>query len=285
MRSYPHAYKLLLVAGLVMMGAGAAMPTSSDAATDTSTEAEMAAIAAAAAAAGAGPAAPLAAPAPEPVKPTAAEARAARVENAVAALTKSVKKQSHSSALRVAFQAYYAYVETHPENIRNPYLYYVDYGLDNSTARGYVFNMETMQLVEGPFTVAHGRGSSKTKNGVPTRFSNVHGSAASSLGLYLTQETYAFRGKSGGRPYRSVGLRMRGVSGDYNDNARARGVVVHGAPYVSARTSGRSEGCPAMEEYRAQRLLPEIANGGLVFVFSPDAEWMRNDPWVNASAD
>jgi hypothetical protein len=28
-------------------------------------------------------------------------------------------------------------------------------------------------------------------------------------------------------------------------------------------------------------LIPKIANGGLVFLFSPnDAQWMNNDPWA-----
>ncbi|MBW3554070.1 MAG: murein L,D-transpeptidase catalytic domain family protein, partial [Gemmatimonadetes bacterium] len=149
---------------------------------------------------------------------------------------------------------------------------------------GYVFDMEELELVEGPFTVSHGRGSLRTRNGIPARFSNTPGSYMSSLGLYVTQETYRFTGKSGGRRYSSVGLRLRGVSGEFNSAARRRGIVSHGAPYVSARDAGRSEGCPAMEEARAQRLLPLIRNGGLVYLFSPkDAEWMRADPWSRSA--
>jgi hypothetical protein len=145
--------------------------------------------------------------------------------------------------------------------------------------------MESLKLVEGPFTVSHGNGTSRSRNGVPTKFSNRAGSHASSLGLYLAQETYTFRGKSGGRAYSSVGLRMKGESGAFNDAARARGIVAHGAPYVTANDAGRSEGCPAMELARANRLLPKIANGGVVFIFSPaDEKWLAVDPWVNAAA-
>jgi hypothetical protein len=115
------------------------------------------------------------------------------------------------------------------------------------------------------------------------RFSNRPGSAATSLGLYVTQETYGFGGKSGGQRYTSIGLRMAGKSGRFNSNARSRGVVIHGAPYVSASSSGRSEGCPAMEQFRARRLLPMLANGAVVFQYSPnDADWLKNDPWVNS---
>lgn len=209
---------------------------------------------------------------------------AASADRAITALAPHVKTTSHPEALQRAFRAYFAYKAAHPEAIRNPYYFFVDYGLDNKTPRGYVFDMAKLELVEGPFTVSHGRGSLRTRNGVPSRFSNVPGSYMSSLGLYVTQETYRFTGKSGGRRYSSVGLRLRGVSGEFNSAARRRGIVSHGAPYVSARDAGRSEGCPAMEEARAQRLLPLIRNGGLVYLFSPkDAAWMRADPWSRSA--
>jgi hypothetical protein len=209
-------------------------------------------------------------------------AEVSRVDRALAALGDDVRKQSDPAALRTAFKAYYNYRAANPGKVRKPYLYYVDYGLDARTPRGYVFDMDRMAVVDGPFMVAHGRGSAPPSAGVPTRFSNRNGSNATSLGLYLAQETYAFRGKTGGRPYKSVGLRLKGLSGSYNSAARARGVVAHGAPYVTARKAGRSEGCPAMEPGRAERLLPRIANGGMVFHFSPlDRTWMKRDPWVN----
>jgi hypothetical protein len=208
----------------------------------------------------------------------------ASADRAVSALARHVKKQSHPEALRRAFQAYYGFQAAHPDAIRNPYFFFVDYGLDNRTPRGYVFDMEKLSLVEGPFTVAHGSGSSKARNAVPTRFSNRPGSYMSSLGLFVAQETYRFSGKSAGRRYTSVGLRLKGVSGAFNDAARRRGIVSHGAPYVTARDAGRSQGCPAMEQPRARRLLPLLARGGLVFLFSPrDQQWLRDDPWAGAS--
>ena len=111
--------------------------------------------------------------------------------------------------------------------MKKPYLYFVDYGLPNTEPRGYVFDMSALRIVDGPFTVAHGRGSGSS---IPTRFSNAFGSAATSLGLYLTKATYAFTGHSGGRPYQSIGMRLNGVSTGFNDKALARGVVAHGAP-------------------------------------------------------
>jgi len=221
-----------------------------------------------------------------PVRPPAPEAKAeSRVDAALRVLRSRVTRQSHPDALRYAFEAYFAYKAAHPEKVRKPYLYFVDYGLNSSTPRGYVFDMAALKVVDGPFTVAHGRGSGGN-DAVPTRFSNRNGSNSSSLGLFLAQETYAFSGKFGGRLYRSIGLRLTGLSGVFNNAARSRGVVVHGAPYVTRGKAGRSEGCPAIEPARARRLLPKIGNGGMVFLFSPrDKRWLSRDPWANADAN
>jgi hypothetical protein len=207
-------------------------------------------------------------------------------EVALDALEVHVSRQSHPEALRRAIVAYGNYRAQHPSRVRKPYLYFVDFGLENRTPRGYVFDMDRLALVEGPFTVAHGRGSVRGGNAaVPTYFSNVRNSNTTSLGLYLAQETYGFRGRSGGGTYTSTGLRLEGVSGRFNSAARARGIVVHGAPYVTSLLAGRSEGCPAMEPARAERLLPRLAHGGMVYHFSPlDEVWLREDPWSGERA-
>jgi hypothetical protein len=215
-----------------------------------------------------------------PTNHVAEEAKAA-----VGAFTGAVRRLSHPAALENAFRSYFAFKAEHPEQVRKPYLYFVDYGLPSTEPRGYVFDMNSLKIVDGPFTVAHGRGSSSGKYGVPTRFSNKHGSAATSLGLYLAQELYNFRGHAGGRAYSAVGMRLAGLSENFNDNARSRRVVAHGAPYVTPTGAGRSEGCPAMEPARAKRLLPKLADGGLVFLFAPDENWLTRDPWLAASAD
>ena len=203
---------------------------------------------------------------------------------AVQALATAVRPLSHPKALETAFRSYFAYMAAHPTDVKKPILYFVDYGLPSTEPRGYVFDMQALKVIEGPFPVAHGRGSSSSQYGVPTRFSNASGSAATSLGLYIAENLYQFHGHTGGRSYSSVGLRLKGVSANFNDNALARGVVAHGAPYVSADKAGRSEGCPAMEQSRAQRVLPELAEGGMVFLFAPDQHWMSDDPWVAASS-
>ena len=207
----------------------------------------------------------------------------ADTHNALEALASMVRPLSHPSALPDAFESYFAFRAAHPDEVRKPYLYFVDYGLPSSAPRGYVFDMDALSIVDGPFMVAQGRGSVANAAGVPKRFSNAFGAATTSLGLYVAQELYAFTGHAGGQAYHSIGLRLAGVSGSFNDNARARGVVAHGAPYVTSTHAGRSEGCPAMAPTRAERLLPKLANGGLVFLFAPDSTWMTRDPWLTAS--
>jgi hypothetical protein len=216
--------------------------------------------------------------------PKSASAVASATSRALEALSNAVRPLSHPKALEIAFHSYFAYKAAHPDQVKKPYLYFVDYGQPSTQPRGYVFDMDKMAIVEGPFAVAHGRGSSTGQYGVPTRFSNASGSAASSLGLYIARATYSFFGHSGGRGYSSIGVRLSGLSGSFNSNALDRGVVAHGAPYVTPSRAGRSEGCPAMEDARAHRLLPKIANGGLVFLFAPDQKWMQADPWITANA-
>lgn len=204
---------------------------------------------------------------------------------AVQAFAAAVRPLSHPKALEIAFHSYFTFQAAHPDEVKKPLLYFVDYGLPSTEPRGYIFDMRSLSVVEGPFTVAHGRGSSVSQYGVPTRFSNASGSAETSLGLYVAESTYGFTGHTGGHTYSSVGLRLKGVSEGFNDNAFARGVVAHGAPYVTPTRAGRSEGCPAMEQARASRVLPELANGGMVFLFAPNQQWLSSDQWVSSSAE
>lgn len=225
---------------------------------------------------------PAATTTPTPVVKSAAGV-AEFAKAAVGALSGTVRQLSAPQALEDAFRGYFAYKAAHPNEVTKPYLYFVDYGLPSTTPRGYLFDMDALKIVDGPFTVAHGRGSSTSRYGIPTRFSNQSGSASTSLGLYVAKALYAFRGHTAGTTYSSVGLRLQGVSSGFNDNAFARGVVAHGAPYVTPSKAGRSEGCPAMEPGRAQKLLPKLANGGMVFLYAPNQSWLSKDPWIAAS--
>src|SRR5437868_3153185 len=80
---------------------------------------------------------------------------AAEARNAADVLSLVVRPLSHPLALETAFRGYFAYRAMHPEDVRKPYLYFVDFGLPNTEPRGYVFDMSSLTVVDGPFAVAH----------------------------------------------------------------------------------------------------------------------------------
>ena len=106
----------------------------------------------------------------------------AGTEHAVAALASKVGQLSHPNALTDAFESYFAFKAAHANEVRKPYLYFVDYGLPSTTPRGYVFDMNALEIVDGPFMVAHGRGSAANAKGIPTRFSNAFGTRPLTIG-------------------------------------------------------------------------------------------------------
>src|SRR5690349_19680033 len=78
--------------------------------------------------------------------------------------------------------------------------------------------------------VAHGRGSDPRHTGWLERFSNGFGSNATSSGAYRTDDFYV---GAHGRSLRLIGLDTS------NNNALERGIVVHGAWYVSQDMAAR----------------------------------------------
>jgi hypothetical protein len=121
--------------------------------------------------------------------------------------------------------------------------------------------------------VAHGRGSGEN---LATRFSNVEGSYQTSLGLYVAAETY-----HGGNGY---SLRLDGLDPGFNDRARERLIVIHGAPYVDPALArrqgrlGRSFGCPALRPEVARDVIDQLKGGQLVFAYYPDPAWLSSSP-------
>lgn len=146
----------------------------------------------------------------------------------------------------------------------------IDYSLPSTEPRLWVFDMARKRLLYAEH-VAHGRGSG---DNLATRFSNIEGSHQTSLGLFLTDETY--HGANG------YSLRMDGLDPGFNDLARQRAIVMHGAPYVDpefARTQGRlgrSHGCPAVRDAVARPLINQLRHGQLLFAYYPDPAWLAN---------
>ncbi|GAA5002426.1 murein L,D-transpeptidase catalytic domain family protein [Pseudoluteimonas lycopersici] len=146
----------------------------------------------------------------------------------------------------------------------------IDYSLPSTQRRLWVFDLAGNRLLQREY-VAHGQGSGEN---LATRFSNNDGSHATSLGLYRTAETY-----DGDNGY---SLRMDGLDPGFNDNARSRAIVMHGAWYVdpdlAARQGriGRSHGCPALRQQVARVVIDELKDRQLLFAYADDAQWLHN---------
>jgi hypothetical protein len=109
--------------------------------------------------------------------------------------------------------------------------------------------------------VAHGRGSDPKHTGWLERFSNGFGSNATSSGAYRTDDFYV---GAHGRSMRLSGL------DDSNSNALERGIVVHGAWYVSQEMAsrgvlGRSEGCFALAARSLEEVFERLGPGHLIY--------------------
>jgi len=150
----------------------------------------------------------------------------------------------------------------------------IDYSKPSSERRLWVYDLKTKQLLFEEL-VAHGQGSGAN---VATQFSNNDESHQTSLGLFVTSDTYV--GKNG------YSLRLDGLDKGVNDRARDRAIVMHGAPYVSPSfvkangRLGRSWGCPAISELVARKMIDTVKGGGLVFAYYPDAGWLKTSKYL-----
>lgn len=142
-----------------------------------------------------------------------------------------------------------------------PVLTVIDYSLASRERRLWVLDLAHARVLAHEL-VAHGRGSG---DDLARRFSNRPGSLQSSLGTFVTGPVY--RGRHG------LSLRLRGLDPGLNDQAEARAIVVHGAPYVSETVArklgrlGRSQGCPALSPDVAARVIDLIRDGTVLFAY------------------
>ncbi|WP_153800976.1 murein L,D-transpeptidase catalytic domain family protein [Foetidibacter luteolus] len=179
----------------------------------------------------------------------------------------------------VFFFAYKGYQYLLSENkLANPnYLTICDYSQSSAHKRLYVVDLLAKKLMFNTY-VSHGK---KSGEEFATSFSNSTNSHKSSLGFFVTGETY--RGRAG------FSLRFDGMEPGINDRVRARGVVLHGSRYVNEERIdekgfvGRSFGCPAvpMECYRD--IIETIKDGSCFFTYNPDMRYGMVSKIMNAN--
>ncbi|MGZ5133565.1 MAG: murein L,D-transpeptidase catalytic domain family protein [Flavitalea sp.] len=150
-----------------------------------------------------------------------------------------------------------------------------DFSQSSRRKRLYIIDLESMKLLINTH-VAHGRNSGSE---YARSFSNSHESHKSSLGFYITRNSY--RGGHG------LALEIDGLERGINDKANQRKIVVHGSTYVgdgflrSNPFNGRSFGCPAVPAKVTTQVINTIKNGSCFFIYHPTKNYISKSKILN----
>jgi hypothetical protein len=167
------------------------------------------------------------------------------------------------------------YEKLKKSGIRKDILSIIDFSIPSTEKRLWIIDIENKKVLFHEL-VAHGR---NTGDNVAGKFSNIPNSNMSSLGFYLTGETYT--GKHG------LSLYLDGMDSEFNNNARSRAIVIHGADYVSEDfiktygRLGRSFGCPALSTGSYKTIIETISDGSCLFIYYPDDEYLKKSMVLN----
>lgn len=176
-----------------------------------------------------------------------------------------------SEAMKYALTGYAALNEA-GKILQKDIITIVDFSKPSTQERLFVINLKTKSIIAKSLC-AHGRNSGEI---FAEKFSNNPESYQSSLGFFIANETYD--GKHG------YSLRLDGEEAGINDKARDRGVVVHGADYVSKSfinstgRLGRSQGCPALPMDMYQKIISLIKGGSCFFIYHPNNYYRTHSP-------
>ena len=164
--------------------------------------------------------------------------------------------------------------------VRREVLTIIDYEIPSFQQRLWVIDMKVGRVLYQEW-VAHGMGKPRGSGGTMEEalsFSNDMGTLKSSLGLFITAETYYGR--------HGYSLKLDGLEEGVNDNARERLIVLHGAQYVSEnraddRLIGRSWGCPAVRPGISNILIDAIKGGSVMWIYYPHEEWLEESEFLD----
>ena len=159
--------------------------------------------------------------------------------------------------------------------VKKQILTIIDFSLPSNEKRLWVIDLKNKKVLFNDL-VAHGKNS----GGLYARkFSNTQSTYMSSLGFYLTGNTY--QGKHG------QSLILNGMDKNFNDKARERAIVMHGADYVGNDfirrygRLGRSFGCPALSMDICKKVIETIRDGSCLFIYYPDKEFLAKSQVLN----
>jgi L,D-transpeptidase catalytic domain len=169
----------------------------------------------------------------------------------------------------------YQYLLEHNKIGKDKYLTICDFSQSSAKKRLFIIDVANQKLLVNTY-VAHGRNSGGE---FATKFSNTPESLQSSLGFFITGNTYI--GEHG------LSLRINGVEPGFNDKALERSIVIHGAAYVDAARAragvfmGRSYGCPAVPQKESTNIITIIKNGTCLFIYHPSKNYLLNSKILN----
>lgn len=177
-------------------------------------------------------------------------------------------------ALRLALQGYFN-LKRQGLIRREGLITLIDFDKPSDCKRLFIIDINSGTVIQTAL-VAHGRGSGDI---MATSFSNQPGSNKSSLGFYLTENTYT--GKNG------YSLVLKGLDQGINDKAEQRSIVIHGADYVSEEyirqngRLGRSLGCPALSMDLCPEVIDLIKDGTCLFIYQKGREYASRSVVLN----
>ncbi|HTI11980.1 MAG TPA: murein L,D-transpeptidase catalytic domain family protein [Puia sp.] len=177
-------------------------------------------------------------------------------------------------AFEYALKGYHYLLDHHWLNKTN-ILSICDLSQSSRNKRLYVLDLDQKTVLINTY-VAHGRNSGTE---YARSFSNNPSSHKSSLGFYVTGETYY--GDNG------LSLKIRGMERGFNDKANGRNIVVHGSEYVGPDFlrmngfGGRSYGCPAVPSDEAPEVIDFIKEGSCLFIYHPTKKYITRSKILN----
>ena len=178
------------------------------------------------------------------------------------------------TAFRYAYIGYQTMKKQHRLNNKELFSI-IDFTKDCNSKRFYTIDLEKMKIVYYTY-VAHGK---KSGERMATSFSDAVESNKSSIGFYITGNTY-----NGGNGYSLI---LHGDEKRYNSNLAKRSVVVHAADYANedyiARNGrmGRSLGCPALPENIYKQVIETIKEKTMIFAYYNDAKYLKTSKYLN----
>lgn len=151
----------------------------------------------------------------------------------------------------------------------------IDFTQSSCNKRFYTIELDERKIIFNTY-VSHGQ---RTGGDMATKFSDKLGSFQSSIGFYVTAETYV-----GSKGY---SLRLEGTEKGYNENLRRRAVVMHDAKYVSEDwiktygRLGRSQGCPALPKEISREVIDTIKDRTAIFAYYDDQKYAKASNYLN----